>query len=253
MRRIAKKGLCCLALAALSSSGCAGIGHRIRSWVSGDDAQKPPKTVGTKFSEQENVKSNSDRRYQRMTKQKFEEEASVGPEAGSLWVMEGQGGYLFAQNQMRMVGDLLSVKIDGAPKAQLQTKTRVIAKLLERLERPDLRGPAGQAPAQPGVPAAAPAAAPVAAPGAAPIAPDPAAKTDASLAPQVVPTRIVEILKDGSYRVKGSQPFMIGKREYKAIVTGIVRAEDFDEAGVEAGKLLDSQFDIVGSKKGLSL
>jgi flagellar L-ring protein precursor FlgH len=47
------------------------------------------------------------------------------------------------------------------------------------------------------------------------------------------------------------QPFMIGKREYKVIVTGVVRPEDFDDAGIEAGKLLDPQFDIVSSRKGM--
>ena len=70
---------------------------------------------------------------------------------------------------------------------------------------------------------------------------------------QAVPTRIVEQLKDGSYRVKGMQPFMIGKREYKVIVTGVVRPEDFDDAGIDSSKLLDSQFDIVSSRKGATL
>ena len=66
---------------------------------------------------------------------------------------------------------------------------------------------------------------------------------------KVVPTRIVELLKDGNYRVKGDQPFMIGKREYKVIVTGIVRPADFDDAGISAEKLLDPKFDIVSLKR----
>lgn len=260
---VARLAIAVAALAAVSllANGCAGLGHKMRSMVAGEDATRE-RTVGTRFSEQDSVKANSDRRYQRMTKKKFEEEASLGPDAGSLWVMEGQGGYLFAQNQTRMVGDLLNVKIEGAPKSQLQTKARVISKLLERLERPELRGPAGQG-ATPGAPAGANGAAPgsavaaappaAAPPGATPAPTGDAPKAEASLAPQVVPTRIVEILKDGSYRVKGSQPFMIGKREYKTIVTGVVRSEDFDETGVDAAKLLDSQFDIVGSRKGMGI
>ena len=64
-----------------------------------------------------------------------------------------------------------------------------------------------------------------------------------------VPTRIVERLVDGNYRVKGSQPFMIGKREYKVIVTGIVRAGDFSDGGISAGKLIDSKFDIVSQRR----
>jgi flagellar L-ring protein FlgH len=65
-----------------------------------------------------------------------------------------------------------------------------------------------------------------------------------------VPARIVETLKDGSYRVKGAQQFMIGKREYKVIVTGIIRPEDFNEEGTSATKILDGQFDIVSNKNG---
>ena len=46
---------------------------------------------------------------------------------------------------------------------------------------------------------------------------------------------------------------MIGKREYKVIVTGLVRPEDFNDAGISAEKILDPQFDIVSSKKGMAL
>ena len=60
-------------------------------------------------------------------------------------------------------------------------------------------------------------------------------------------------MKDGSYRVKGTQAFMIGKREYKVIVTGIVRPDDFNEDNTSAAKLLDAQFDVVSTKKGIAL
>jgi flagellar L-ring protein precursor FlgH len=261
-------------------SGCASLGKQWKSLVGGgkdsDSRDRSPSSTSTpKFSDQENYKAPStEKQYRRMNKQRFEEEAEVKEDAGSLWVMEGQGAYLFAQNQMRMVGDLLNVKIDGSPKTQLQTKVKVISKLLERLENP--RGLASVQPAAGGAaPAAAAEGAKPAADGAKPQVPGapgaPAvagaeaadgaqaaaggvgAKPEPPFSVQSVPTRIVEQLKDGSYRVRGQQPFMIGKREYKVIVTGVVRSEDFDDAGIEATKLLDPQFDIVSSRKGASM
>mgnify|MGYP001590596968 CR=1 FL=1 len=66
----------------------------------------------------------------------------------------------------------------------------------------------------------------------------------------LVPTRIVERLGDGNYRVKGAQPFMIGKREYKVLVTGMIRSEDFnDQSPISSNKLLDPQFDVVSLRK----
>ena len=66
---------------------------------------------------------------------------------------------------------------------------------------------------------------------------------------KTVPSRIKEILKDGSYMVSGEQPFMIGKREYKLVVKGIVRQEDFDDQGISAETLLDPKFDIVTNRR----
>lgn len=239
-----------------------------------EDPENSDKSLTTpRFSEQDNVRYGTERRYRRMSKDRFEDEAEVAAGAGSLWVMEGQGAYLFAQNRTRLVGDLLNVRLDGAPRTQLQMKTRVIAKLLERLERPErsesVRAPTGVA-AQPGAPAQPPAPQPNQAPAAAapgqgeqagqqppgavaqaPTPPSPRPETSFSV--ERVPTRIVEVLKDGSYRIKGSQEFMIGKREYRVIVTGIIRPEDFDEGGIEAEKLLDPQFDIVSNKRGATL
>jgi len=259
-------------LVALFSTGCASTGRSIRDFITGNEpgeATAAKAGGSTKFSDNENVKVTGDRDYKRMTRQKFEEDSELNEGAGSLWVMEGQGAYLFSQNQMRTIGDLLNVKIEGSPKAQLQTKVRVISKLLERLEAPTARGLASQAPpvgAAPGAPPAAtdaaagadgktpkengaktPAAGETAAAGTEP------PKGEVPFSVQVVPTRIVEQLKDGSYRVRGMQPFMIGKREYKVIVTGVVRPEDFDDAGIDSTRLLDSQFDIVSSKRGAAM
>ncbi len=234
-------------------SGCASISKAWKSLLGHED--DPTAKVSTpRFSEQDNVKVTDNKQYRRMNRQRFEDEADVKADAGSLWVMEGQGAYLFSQNQTRMVGDLLNVKIDGAPRTQLQTKTKVISGLLARLESPQLRGPASQAVGPAPAPAAAEPAAGAGAGGSADAAAKPgeAPKNDSSgFNVTSVPTRIIEQLKDGNYRVRGMQPFMIGKREYKVIVTGIVRPEDFDDAGIDAGKLLDSQFDIVSSRKGL--
>lgn len=232
-------------------TSCASVSKSWKGLVGHED-DPTAKVTTPRFSDQDTVKVADNKQYRRMNRQRFEEEADVKADAGSLWVMEGQGAYLFSQNQMRMVGDLLNVKIEGAPRSQLQTKTKVISGLLARLESPQMRGPAsngsGAAPAAAPVPAAeATAAAPeaTAKPGDAP-------KNDSSgFNVTSVPTRIIEQLKDGSYRVRGMQPFMIGKREYKVIVTGVVRPEDFDDAGIDAAKLLDSQFDIVSSRKGL--
>ena len=80
-----------------------------------------------------------------------------------------------------------------------------------------------------------------------------ASAPDAPFNVESVPTRIVEVLRDGSYRIRGTQDFMIGKREYRVIVTGIVRQEDFNEDGISADKLMDSQFDIVSAKRGATL
>lgn len=243
-----------LLITVVALSGCASFGKKLKAWMNGtEDEPGRPKIATPTFSETENLRANSDKQYRRMNRARFEEEAELKADAGSLWVMEGQGAYLFAQNQMRMVGDLLNVKIEGQPKTQLQTKANVIKKLLDRLENPN-RMTASVAPAAgaPATPEQKPAGPEKPVDGAAPATAD-AAKIGSDLGVQVVPTRIVEQMKDGSYRVRGMHPLMIGKREYKVIVTGIVRAEDFDDAGVDAGRLLDPQFDIVSSRKGASL
>ncbi|MBN8539452.1 MAG: flagellar basal body L-ring protein FlgH [Deltaproteobacteria bacterium] len=260
------KHLSMFAFMAIVATGCASFNRGVKNLV-GDDKPKL-----AKYSDQENLKFQSDRKYRRMNRNRFEDEADVNAQAGSLWVMEGQGAYLFAQNQTRMMGDLLNVRVEGNPRQQLSSKVKVISKLLDRLEAPQ-RGLAGtpvQAAKAGGAQGANPPAPQAGAAGAADgQAADPNATAAASQAAtekagtfdprdpistiQTVPTRIVEQLKDGSYRVKGAQPFMIGKREYKVIVTGVVRPEDFDDSGIESSKLLDSQFDIVSSRKGSAL
>jgi flagellar L-ring protein FlgH len=237
--------------------GCSSIQRAVKS--------ETPQV--TRYSDRGNLEFESDRKYRRMNRSRFEDEAEVGAQAGSLWVMEGQGAYLFAQNQTRMMGDLLNVRVEGSPKQQLSSKVRVISKLLERLEAPratnsqSVRAPAVAGPANPAAPPAAGAeGAGIGADAQATQVAGAANEKAGTFDPkdpistiQTVPTRIVEQLKDGSYRVKGVQPFMIGRREYRVIVTGVVRQEDFDDNGIDASKLLDSQFDIVSSRKGSTL
>ena len=254
-------------------SGCASLNKSLRALFGKVEPQvvaEKKSDPSARFSKQDNLKDSTARKY-RMTKERMEEEAGLASNSGSLWMMEGQNAYLFAPNTTRLIGDMLNVKLEGSPQKQLQTKVHVIARLLDKIDHPDTllgRGPASQASgekpagdkaAQPpaaGTPGAKPdpnGAAAAAANGQQPPTEEAAPKADSKFDVQTIPTRITEILKDGSYRVKGLQSFMIGKREYKAIVTGIVRPEDFNDDGINASKLLDSQFDIVNTKKAATL
>ena len=231
-----------LTLAAVMSVGCASLFQNAKETI-GLAPTTPEGDSITKFSENPNVLNVANRNYKRMTRQRMEEEAEIHSQAGSMWVNDGQTGYLFAQNKSRREGDLLNVKIEGAAQKQIETKVAVIKKLLKQLEEEELKGQqAGQKLADGGAGDAK----------RAPAAAAPAAKPeekDEPLSLEAVPTRIVERTPDGNYRVKGQQPFMIGKREYKVIVTGLVRPEDFNDEGIGSGKLLDPQYDVVSIRK----
>lgn len=236
-------------------SGCAGIAKQWKAFLN-DDAEDTavPKTraVGATYNQQNEMLPSTYRKYKRTKRKDFEDSAHLEGKSGSLWVMEGQGAYLFSQNIVRMIGDPIAVRLEGDPLEQLNSKAKVISKLLlqleERRRRALGRGPAGEekkdkdSEAKPD----------------AKEAPNPAAGNALPTAPgsddgkdfnvKLVPTRVVDRLVDGNYRVRGTQPFMIGQREYKVIVTGVVRAEDFNDEGIAAPQLLDSNFDIVSSK-----
>jgi flagellar L-ring protein precursor FlgH len=243
-------------------SGCASIGKQWKEFINGKSATKSQaatKPVGATYSDTNNLMPAQYRQYKRTKRKDIEDNAHLESKSGSLWVMEGQGAYLFSQNVVRMIGDPLGVRIEGEPQEQLTSKSKVIGKLIaqieERRRRAAGRGPAtdekkeetptGTAPqnkAAKGAPAPAAQNAMTAAPGAA------ATDETKDFSVKTVPTRVVERLVDGNYRVRGTQPFMIGTREYKVIVSGIVRAEDFNEEGISAAQLLDANFDIVSSK-----
>lgn len=221
------------------SSGCSSLYTKAKESV-GLEPTTPDGEPIAKFSENPSVLNVNNRNYKRMTRSRMEEESELNPQAGSTWVMEGQGAYLFAQNKSRREGDLLNVKIEGSAQKQIETKVSVIKKLLKQLETEDLGGaasPPGQGLADKGADAKrAPAAAPK-------------DEKEEALQLDMVPTRIVERLADGNYRIKGQQPFMIGKREYKVIVTGLIRPEDFNDEGINSGKLLDPQYDVISIRK----
>lgn len=247
-----------LLIFSLSQTGCASFNRKLKNFLAGSPAPEETKKASTltKFSESGDVAPRVSRQYKRTTKESLSNESALDSKAGSLWVMEGQGAYLFSQNVVRLIGDPLAVTLEGDPRDQLQSKVSVIKKLLAKIEerqKARVRNPAGedgeeladakeeksakkdkkdkkaeQAQTQ-----------------------QPAAQKDetAELSVKNVPTRIIERTLEGNYRVKGSQPVMIGSREYKIIVTGIVRAEDFNDDGISASKLLDPKFDIVSARQ----
>lgn len=250
-----------LLLVALSQSGCASFNRKLKGWLNGTPQSENTKQVSTmtKFSDSADVSPRVRRQYKRTTKESLRDQSALDAKSGSLWVMEGQGAYLFSQNVIRLVGDPIGVQLEGDPKDQLNSKVTVIKKLLAKIEerqKARLRGMAstgddesdsksdkGKDKKEKGKDDKAQQAK----------GQEPQEKSKEEMLADFnvknVPTRIVERTLDGNYRVKGSQPFMIGSREYKVIVTGVVRAEDFNEEGIAASKLLDPKFDIVSARR----
>ncbi|MBX3021060.1 MAG: flagellar basal body L-ring protein FlgH [Bdellovibrionales bacterium] len=238
----------------LTQAGCASFNRKLKAWLGGGSSVEAPKQQAslTKFSDSPDFSPRVRRQYKRTTKESLADQSALDSRSGSLWVMEGQGAYLFSQNIVRLVGDPLAVTLEGDPRDQLTSKVSVIKKLLARIDEKNRlrqRDPAGadgegddkddKGKGKKKDDKAAQQAANQ----------EKAAETPAELAVKTVPTRIVERTIDGNYRVKGSQPFMIGNREYKIIVTGIVRAEEFNDEGIPATKLLDPKFDIVSARQ----
>src|SRR5690349_12624094 len=95
----------------LLNSGCATL----KGWLGmGQEPEKVASTITTpKFSETQNLLLPSNRQYKKMTRSRMEEESELQAQAGSTWVMEGQGAYLFSQNKTRREGDLLNIKVEG--------------------------------------------------------------------------------------------------------------------------------------------
>ena len=236
--------------------GCQSFGRKFKDFL--NNGKKTPKKIVAKkpqrsFSSHPNYYKAPHRKYKRTTRETLANENQLASRSGSLWIMEGQGSYLFSQNIMRMIGDPIAIRIEGEPRQQLESKSNVIKELIEKLKVRKQSRARRLASAKKAAAARAKGAT---------AAPTATAKEEKSASTagqkkrasafsiQSVPTRIVERLVDGNYRVKGSQPFLIGQREYKTIVTGVVRAEDFSEDGISATKLIDPKFDIVSSRRG---
>ncbi|MCB0393022.1 MAG: flagellar basal body L-ring protein FlgH [Bdellovibrionales bacterium] len=249
-----------LVLLLFSNAGCGTFGKKLKAWLGGESyeevekdkkARVPASSRGTKYSQSSDLHYDvGKRKYERMTKEKFEDTAKLEETRGSLWRMEGQGSYLFSENNIRLEGDVINVKLEGHPRNQLQTKVDVIKTLLNRLKEAKARRAVASASSKSE-------------------SKDDANKADEDKESQakkddkkddtnpfevdLVPVRIVEKLANGNYRVRGGQTFMIDRREYKVIVTGEVRPKDVDEGIVSAPKMLDSDFDIVSPRREVQL
>lgn len=252
-----------LVLVVISQTGCASFNRKLKNFLGGGDSARPEASKQantTRFSDSQDEVPRVRRQYKRTTKESLADQSALDSHAGSLWVMEGQGAYLFSQNTVRLVGDPLAVTIDGDPRDQLQSKVGVIKTLLSRIEEKQRARQLASAEREDNSDKDEK---PEKAKGdkkkdrntgksdnnASEHASAPASDATPDLSVKTVPTRVVERTLDGNYRVKGSQPFLIGNREYKVIVTGVVRAEEFNDEGISASKLLDPKFDIVSARR----
>ncbi len=263
------------------ASGCATISDWLNPKTEAEVAAKEEvdQEPLTKYSDVTNHAPPSDRDYRRMTREIMEEESELHSGAGSLWVMEGQTSYLFAQNKNRKEGDPTTVKVEGAAMKQVQMKADTIKDLLNDLEEQKKQAEekkkkdeaevlrladvakekeaivakgeanneaAAQLMAEKRVAERKPAA--VAA--AKPVAEKPKEEKIDLKEVESIPMRITEKLPDGQYRVSGQQYLTIKNRPYKVIATGIVRGDDYNDQLISSEKLYDSQYDIIHMKKG---
>lgn len=226
-----------LSLIIMGGAGCASLGNTLKGWLGGESEPVVKKETASAVG-----KVDKNKNYKRTDRQSLEEKSRLGADSGSLWIERGQGSYLFAQNTNRLIGDLVNVEIDGHPKKQIETKVAVIQGLIDKIKaQSEQRKLASESKGDGSRPSAKAAPKQDAAPT--------QDKENTKFDVKIVPTRITEIMKDGSYYVQGDQPFMIGKREYKLTIKGIVRQEDFDDQGISAETLLDPQFDIMTNRK----
>jgi flagellar L-ring protein precursor FlgH len=213
----------------------------------------------------------------------------LGEDSGSLWVGRGQASYLFTNNNFRIIGDVVNIKLEGYPAEQIKTKVTVIAKLLaeilndqrqeikikqeewkKQMEPPDpkkqesapnflQRGLASIKGDNKVDPNAPPPEDPEILLKKSEAQLDKIGKEESEIKDlekarefpiKTVIARITEVQKDGNYIVRGEQPFLIGKREYKLLVMGTVRREEYNEKGISAEILVDPTFDILSEKKG---
>lgn len=239
----------------------------------------------TKYSEISNMAPPSDRQYKRMTRKRMEEESELNSSAGSLWKMEGQTSYLFAENKHRREGDPTTIKMEGAAMKMLENKVAVIQDLLNQLDQQKAQAEEDEKKAQAEKQRLAQIEeekklrAQQIANGEVVVDPmgeeqqkldqetaTASAQADARKPASVakkdnkedkvdlkdvafIPSKIVEKMDDDTYRIRGQQYLTIKKKPYKVIATALIRAEDFNDDGVSSSKLLDAQFDVVHVKR----
>ena len=238
----------------------------------------------TKYSELNNMAPPSDRQYKRMTRQRMEEESALNSSAGSLWKMEGQTSYLFAENKHRREGDPTTIKLEGSALKMIENKAFVINDLLGQLEEQKKQAEEDEAKAAEqkrrlaqleaekklrqeriakGEIVVDPLDEEQAAMDAQ--AAEEAARKPAAVAAnanknmkedkidlkevELIPAKIVEKMQDDTYRIRGQQYLTIKKKPYKVIATALIRAEDFNDGGVSSNKLLEAQYDLVHVKR----
>lgn len=238
-----------LLIALFLVTGCASFGRTMKSLVGGGDSSSSPEEKQqsdsrTLYSQKENAPVKSDKDYHRISKDEFEQDNLMLEKNGSLWVMEGQESYLFSQNIIRLPGDILNINLEGQPYKQLSTKVSVIKQLSDQAVKAARLPASIEKPKDEGAPVQQSTEAPI-------LNGEkiPEGNEKALFDVNEVPVRIVSRTMDGSYRVKGSQSFMIGKDEYRVIVSGLVRPGDVSDRGVASSKMIDSKFDIVRSRK----
>jgi flagellar L-ring protein FlgH len=224
----------CLGLTCIN---CASFNQTLKGWFGSDDkkTQSPPVTS---FANQPNVNAGKDRKYRRITKDNFAEDQGLEEGSGSLWRKEGQASYLFSQNNLRLMGDIINVDMEGKAADNLAAKLATIKQNLARIEnpRPTNKAKTDRAPAATENNTQA-----------ADNSEDKKAKEAQKF--DTVPCRITERNSDGSYRVKGQTPVYVGRHEYRLIVTGLVRPDDVSSDVVGSSKIIDGKFDLVASNK----
>lgn len=239
--------------------------------------EEPVKEPLTKYSEVNNYAPVTDRNYKRMTREKFEEDAELQAGAGSLWVMDGQTSYLFAQNKKRREGDATTLLVQGMALKDVEMKAFAIKDLLIELENQKKEAElkkqkeeenqnrlaeikkekrlilstgeadneeAAQVLAEQRVQSRKPASLPKAE-----TQKDPELDKINLKEIEQVPVKIVERLPDNQYRISGQQFITIRKVKYKLMVAGIVRGDDYSDQSITSDKMFDQNFELVHLKK----
>lgn len=234
-----------------------------------------------KYSDATNMAPPSDRNYKRMTRERMEEESELYGSAGSLWKMDGQTSYLFAENKHRREGDVTAIKMEGQALKQIESKVAVVQDLLAELdlqkkkaeedakkaEQERLR--LAQIQEEKRLKAEAIARGdlmpdpfegqypqdlerkPAAVPEPEKVAEKPVEKAEKIDLKEIemIPSKVVEKLSEGIYRIRGQQFLTIKKKPYKVIATALVRADDYNDTAISSNKLLDAQYDVIHVKK----